>query len=99
MILKSLTGSAFASLAMFTAAFAQGPDLEREQRLADQIVDDIFDGEPVMLKAGEHEFLSIYTEAGEGAAAALLRDTLRRCLAAGRCDERDLQTLDVTTRR
>jgi hypothetical protein len=33
-----------------------GSDLEREQRLADQIVDDIFDGEPVMLKADDHEF-------------------------------------------
>lgn len=75
MILKRLTGKAFASLAMlamFTAAFAQGPDLEREQRLADQIVDDIFDGEPVMLKAGEHEFLSIYTEAGEDAKGAAI---------------------------
>lgn len=36
-------------------------DLAREQRLAEQIVDAIFDGEPVYLSAGEHRFLSIHT--------------------------------------
>ncbi len=37
------------------------PDYEREARLADQIVDDIFDGEAVWLKANDHDFLTIYT--------------------------------------
>lgn len=37
------------------------PDYERETRLAEQIVDDIFDGEPLWLQANEHNFLSIYT--------------------------------------
>ncbi len=36
-------------------------DLEREQRLSDQIVDAILDGDPVMLTAGEHDFLAIDT--------------------------------------
>ncbi len=44
---------------------AQASDLEREERLKDQIVDAIFDGEPEMLTTGGHEFLTIYTEADE----------------------------------
>ena len=47
----------------------QASDLERERRMADEIVDAILDGEPVMLSVdtqeGELEFLSIYTEADE----------------------------------
>ena len=39
-----------------------GPDLEREQRLASEIVDSIIDGEPVMLEADGTEFLGIYAE-------------------------------------
>ncbi len=38
-------------------------DLAREQRLAEQIVDVIFEGEPVWLTAGSHRFLAIYTPA------------------------------------
>jgi len=37
------------------------PDYEREARLAEQIVDDIFDGEPIWLEANDHRFLGIYT--------------------------------------
>jgi len=44
-------------------AFAS--DLEREQRMAEEIVDAILDGEPITLQAGEVEFLGIYTEAME----------------------------------
>ncbi len=40
-------------------------DLEREQRMAEEIVDAIIVGDPVYLKAGEDEFLGIYTEAEE----------------------------------
>ncbi len=39
----------------------ESPDYEREARLAEQIVDDIFDGEPVWLEANEHAFLAIHT--------------------------------------
>lgn len=42
-------------------------DREREQRLASEIIDAIFDGEPVMLDADGREFLAIYT-AAEGEA-------------------------------
>lgn len=38
-------------------------DLAREKRLADEVVAGLFDGDAVFLKAGGHEFLSIYTEA------------------------------------
>jgi pimeloyl-ACP methyl ester carboxylesterase len=47
-------------------------DIEREKRLADQIVDSIMDGEPVFLKSGDHEFLSIYTEADEPVGAVVI---------------------------
>lgn len=49
-------------------------DLEREARLAEQIVDAIFDGEPVWLDANGHEFLGIYMSAQTGASgkAALI---------------------------
>lgn len=40
----------------------QAQDFAREDRLANQIVDAIFDGEPTMLEADGREFLSIYME-------------------------------------
>jgi hypothetical protein len=48
----------FFSLATLTSAAS---DLEREKRLADEIVDMIVDGEPVWLSAGKHSFLALYT--------------------------------------
>ena len=47
-------------------------DLEREKRMASEIVDSIIDGEPVYLKSGDHEFLSIYTEADEPVGAVII---------------------------
>lgn len=38
-------------------------DLAKEKRWANQIVNSLFDGVPVYLKAGGHKFLSIYTAA------------------------------------
>ena len=38
-------------------------NLEREKRMADEIVDAILDGDAVFLTANDHEFLSIYTKA------------------------------------
>ena len=43
-------------------ASSRASDLEREQRLAEQTVDGIFDGEPVMLQAEGHDFLGIFME-------------------------------------
>lgn len=37
-------------------------DEAREQRMANEIVDGIMDGDAVYLKSGSHEFLNIYTE-------------------------------------
>lgn len=68
MIRKLLLGLMLAQLA-FNAGAA---DLAREQRLHDQIVDAIFDGEPLMLEADGHEFLSIYTEADDAKTALLI---------------------------
>lgn len=45
---------------LFTASFTQASDLAKEQRWAEQIVDAIFDGEPVTLKDSGLEFLAIY---------------------------------------
>jgi len=39
-----------------------GSDIAKEKRWADQIVDSILVGDAVWLKAGNHKFLSIYTE-------------------------------------
>jgi len=47
-------------------------DLAREQRLMDEIIDAILDGDAEMLEAGGHEFLSIYTEADEAKGAVLI---------------------------
>jgi alpha/beta superfamily hydrolase len=49
-------------------------DLEREQRIHDQIVDAIFDGEPMMLSAAGHDFLAIHmqSEADERKGAAII---------------------------
>lgn len=43
------------------SSVACASDLEREKRLADEIVDMIVDGEPVWLQAGKRPFLAIYT--------------------------------------
>ena len=56
---------------LFSTAFAAS-DIEREKRLASQIVDSIIDGEPVFLKSGDQEFLSIYTEADEPSGAVII---------------------------
>ena len=47
-------------------------DLAREKRMADEIVDTILDGDAVFLKAGEHKFLTIYTEADESEGIAII---------------------------
>lgn len=40
-----------------------GIDLEREQRIAEQIEDAILDGEPIYLKDGDHDFLALWMRA------------------------------------
>ncbi len=48
---------------LFLLADVSASDVEREKRMADEIIDAIVDGDAVFLTAGDHEFLSIYTEA------------------------------------
>jgi pimeloyl-ACP methyl ester carboxylesterase len=51
----------FTIILLLTSSIAQSSDLAKEKRWADQVVDAIFDGEPVTLKDGELGFLAIYT--------------------------------------
>ena len=53
------------ALSFFSLSTVSAADLNREKRMADEIVDAILDGEAVFLNANDHEFLSIYTEADE----------------------------------
>lgn len=60
-------------MAMAVSAGLWAADLEREKRMANQIVDAILDGDPVYLDAGnDHEFLGIYTEADEPKGAVIV---------------------------
>ena len=52
----------FLIAALFASFISIASDIEREKRIASQIVDDIFDGEPFYLQANGHKFLSIYME-------------------------------------
>ena len=60
----------FLSFCFFSLSCVSAADLDREKRMADEIVDAILDGEAIFLKANDHEFLSIYTEASESSEAA-----------------------------
>jgi pimeloyl-ACP methyl ester carboxylesterase len=65
-ILSGLSGATLILTTLCILAFAAdspASDLARERRLAEQTVDAIFDGEPLMLNAAGHEFLGIYTRA------------------------------------
>ena len=60
------------TLLWLTPAAAAEPDFAREQRLADEIVDVILDGDPEWLQANGREFLSIYYEADDSRAAVII---------------------------
>ena len=66
------TAVVMSALSLSPLASAAQPDYGREQRLADQIVDMILDGDPVWLEANGREFLGIYTEADEPRASVLI---------------------------
>ena len=50
----------------------QASDFAKEKRWADQVVDSLLDGDAVWLKAVDHEFLSLYTEAEDESEQALI---------------------------
>ncbi|MEA3410858.1 MAG: alpha/beta fold hydrolase [Pseudomonadota bacterium] len=52
-------------VAMFVQSAATASDTAKEKRWADQIVDALMDGEAEYLKAGDQEFLAIYTESAD----------------------------------
>ncbi len=56
----------------FSPACASEPDLVREQRLADEIVDSILDGDAQWLEADGREFLSIFTGADDVQGAVII---------------------------
>lgn len=68
--LTSLVFVCAANLATF--AWAAEPDLEREQRMADEIADVIWDGEAIELEAQGQSFLAIYMEADEPKGTAII---------------------------
>lgn len=51
---------------------ATASDLQREQRMADEIIDTILDGDAVFLRADDHEFLAIDTRAEEARGTAII---------------------------
>jgi len=57
---------------LFFLSSASASNLEREKRMADEIVDVILDGDVVFLKTNNHEFLSIYTEADGAKGVAII---------------------------
>ncbi len=57
-------------MSFFQPAIAS--NFAREQRLADEIIDSILDGDPEMLEADGNEFLTIYTEADEPKGAVIV---------------------------
>jgi len=59
-------------LLLLPFSYVQASDFAKEKRWADQVVDSILDGDAVWLKAGSHEFLSIFTEAEEESDRALI---------------------------
>ena len=61
----------FSSMLLFNGQVIAS-DIEREKRLAGQIVDGIMDGEAVYLAGNGHRFLSIYTEAEAPIGAAII---------------------------
>ena len=71
-ITRILVAVLAAQLFAGAVAHAVGPDYAREQRLADEIVDIIFEGEVEWLVAGDREFLSIYTEADDPRTAVVI---------------------------
>ena len=62
----------FVVLSIFFMSFAGASDLQREKRMAEELVDVILDGEVVFLKVESHQFLSIYTEAEKAKGAVVI---------------------------
>ncbi len=62
----------FLLLLAFLVISVQASDVAKEKRWAEQVVDAVLDGEVVWLKAGEHEFLSIFTAAEDQSSKGMI---------------------------
>ena len=62
----------FCLLLLAFSASAAEPDYAREERLADEVVDMIFDGDPLWLEADGRRFLGIYMSGDETATAVVI---------------------------
>lgn len=63
---------AFVLLFIVAIPVVGASDFAREQRLKEQMIDAILDGEPEMLQADGHEFLTIYSAADESKNAVII---------------------------
>lgn len=61
--IQTLTLSTLSLLLSVITTSAHASDLAKENRMKNQVIDYIMDGDAVLLKDGTHEFLSIYMEA------------------------------------
>ena len=68
--IKIFVAQVILSFILISPTFAA--DLQREKRMADEIIDVILDGDAVFLEANNHQFLSIYTEAEEAKGVAII---------------------------
>lgn len=59
-------------MVLVVPVFAAEPDFAREERLADEIIDVILDGDPEWLNADGREFLSIFTAAKDADTALII---------------------------
>lgn len=48
---------------LISLPFAQASDMAKEQRWKEQVVGDLFDGEPISLNDGQHDFLGLIVQA------------------------------------
>ena len=71
-LLKLLTGLVFALGSPSPLVADTIPDYEREQRIAEQIEPDIFDGEAIWLSANQREFLAIHIPVEDTPGAVIL---------------------------
>jgi len=64
--------SCLITLSLLAYSAVKASELEREKRMANEIVDAILDGDAVFLEAENHKFLTIYTEAEEVKGVAII---------------------------
>ena len=59
--MKTIKNTLVTLLIVLLTPLAHGSDLAKEQRWKEQVVGDLFDGEPISLNDGQNEFLGLLT--------------------------------------